>query len=226
MIGISRYKSRKISSFYFLLALIFVFSITPTVFAQSLTPATNQNNATPDDAAAGEAESLRTGPAITKDEALEQARAHKGRPDPFAPLPTPKRFPATGAASEIEAKGEQSASVKHSRFGKVPPIPTLVPPPPPGTASMPVDSIPVNELPLPPDRPSLANKLKLTGVVGNRAFFHLTDNELIMREKLPRDITLAPGEQFQNVKLISVGADFATLSEDGEQIVKNLPAIK
>jgi hypothetical protein len=84
----------------------------------------------------------------------------------------------------------------------------------------------VSELPLPPDRPSIASKLKLTGVIGDKAVFSITDREAIRINKWPAVVMMAPGDRFESIQTVSVGADSAVLEEDGERSTKTLERIR
>ena len=97
-------------------------------------------------------------------------------------------------------------------------------PPPPSVVTQ--DELPVSELPLPPDKPSLAAKLRLTGVIGDKAIFAFTDREAARLNKWPGVLMMGAGDRFESIETISVGADSAVLEEDGERSTKTLERIR
>jgi hypothetical protein len=110
-----------------------------------------------------------------------------------------------------------------TKFPELSGRPILPPPPPPVSGQ---NDFPVSELPLPPDRPSIASKLKLTGVIGDKAVFSITDREAIRINKWPAVVMMAPGDRFESIETVSVGADSAVLEEDGERFTKTLERIR
>jgi hypothetical protein len=81
-------------------------------------------------------------------------------------------------------------------------------------------------LPEPPDKPFLADKLKLVGVLGERAVFVFSDQELRRINKWPANLALGPGDQFDSVNVVSVDEQMVTLEEDGRRSVKELETIR
>ncbi len=173
-------------------------------------------------------------PATTRAEAVEQARIGAGRSNPFsAPLTQYKKFPLQRGSAHTEVTVEPV---------KKKPIKIMVPPPPPG-AIRPADLIPhgnmvpppptgdgdmlsLKELPSPPEKPSLSGKLKLIGIVGNRAVFTFSDGLLRLQHNWPHYLTLAAGEQFEGVTVMNISPDAVTVEEDGEKQTKELPRVR
>jgi hypothetical protein len=111
----------------------------------------------------------------------------------------------------------------------------LLPPPPPGvvlpnTAAQATSEagrgVTETDLPEPPEKPLIADKMKLVGLVGEKAFFTFTDSELRRANKYPSTVILATGEQFESVHLISIEKSTVVLEEDGERITKELERIR
>jgi hypothetical protein len=169
------------------------------------------------------AESLQF-PATSRQQALNDAQKSAGRTDPLAPLQGFKPFPSSATATEVKDNTKTSGSAQ-----KFPTLPTdangkvLIPPPPPVSVN---DEFPVSELPLPPDRPSLAAKMKLTGIMGDTAVFAFTDKETARQNRWPPVLMLNAGDRFETVEIISVQADSAVLMEDGTRSVKTLERIR
>jgi hypothetical protein len=88
------------------------------------------------------------------------------------------------------------------------------------------DLLTQSELPAPPEKPSIASKMKLTAIIGDRAIFEFTDVTAASKNKWPKAISLGPGEQFESVSVSSVTPDAVTLIEDGDRSVKELPRVK
>ncbi len=161
-------------------------------------------------------------PATSREQALYGARKSAGRANPLAPITGFKPFPSNievpPAVVELKEKPGQPRSRFNELLGK-----PLLPPPPPVSGQ---GDFPVSELPLPPDRPSIAAKLKLTGVIGDKAIFAITDREAIRVNKWPAVVMMAPGDRFESIETVSVGADSAILEEDGERSTKTLERIR
>jgi len=163
-------------------------------------------------------------PATSRQQALTNAKRNAGRTDPLAQIYGFRPFPSGSPVVENATEGKDKP---HPGQPLLPP-PNLsgqmpVPPPPPVVAG---DDFPVSELPLPPDRPSIAAKLKLTGVIGNKAVFSITDKEAMRVNKWPSVLVLGPGDKFESIETVSVGADSAVLQEDGERSTKTLDRIR
>ncbi len=108
------------------------------------------------------------------------------------------------------------------------------PPPPPSGGETALGGIPggvdPGMLPMPPEKPSVAQFLKLTAIVGNKAVLSVPANVRSMT-KWPATICLGPGEKIEDannaaLSIVSVDADSVTIDEDGERQVKALPTIK
>jgi hypothetical protein len=109
------------------------------------------------------------------------------------------------------------------------PKPGLVPPPPPsalGAMGIPDYGLSVDELPAPPSKPSLADKMKLVAVIGDRAVLKITDKKLQKENKWPSTLTLGHGDAFESVNVIDVNGDSVTLDEDGERSVKTIDPLR
>ncbi len=117
-----------------------------------------------------------------------------------------------------------------------PPKFALAPPPPPtetilpGLAAQSVgqagNGASDAEMPEPPEKPLISEKMKLVGVLADRAFFTFTDSAMRRANKFPSTVVLANGEQFESVHLISVDPEKVVLEEDGERITKDLERIR
>ena len=173
------------------------------------------------------------GDATPRSAASEKARQGSGRVNPFSAISGFKPL-------RLEDNGSQKLpSANKSKDGHVPPPTTpeemagkgqFVPPPPPlpgGRSPLSGDNqLPMSEMPAPPSKPTVAGQLKLTGIVGDRAIFAITDAELRGQKKWPRNITLGVGEQFESASVLSIDKDTVTLEEDGERFVKELSRIR
>jgi hypothetical protein len=165
-------------------------------------------------------------PATSRQQALYDAKRSSGRSDPLAPIEGFKPFPSGSTFPEkAETKGQHSDKSAPVQIPAPPSVAgmKLIPPPPPVVTQ---DELPVSELPLPPDRPSLAAKLRLTGVIGEKAIFTFTDKEVAKLNRWPAVLVMGAGDQFESVETVSVGADSAVLEEDGERSTKTLERIR
>lgn len=173
--------------------------------------------------------SVMTVPATSRNEAIMKARIGAGRVNPFAQ-------PA-GAFKPLfdppEIKQPKALPKVH-----LPPPPkfALAPPPPPTETILPglaaqsvgqagsgaIDA----EMPEPPEKPLIAEKMKLVGVLADRAFFTFTDLAMRRANKFPSTVVLANGEQFESVHLVSVEPNSVVLEEDGERITRALERIR
>lgn len=88
------------------------------------------------------------------------------------------------------------------------------------------EGVPISELPLPPDRPSVVAKLKLVGIIGDRALLTFTDPMFRAENHFPPCISLGSGEQLESVSVIDVTPHSIVLEEDGERQTKELPRIR
>jgi hypothetical protein len=168
-------------------------------------------------------------PATTRAQVVQRAKANAGRTDPLAPVEGFKPFPSGSAATAADAKAYAN---KTPTKMLIPPPPgglqLQVPPPPPtlGSHASSAEDLPVSELPVPPERPSIVNKLKLTGIIGQKAIFTITDLSARRLNKWPRSLMLGTGEHFESVEVVSIGSDSALLEENGEQTTKRLERIR
>lgn len=174
-------------------------------------------------------------PATSRAQATEQARVGKGRNNPFSGIeggfqPFPSHDAARANVSAATVSAPKTLARKRSDIGPfVPPPPptavsavheSLAPPPPPE------GSLDPRELPAPPDKPSIAAKLKLVAIIGDRALFTFTDPLMRDEHKWPHDISLGVGEMFENVSVVNVTPDSVTIEEDGDRSVRELPRIR
>jgi hypothetical protein len=84
----------------------------------------------------------------------------------------------------------------------------------------------ISELPLPPQEQSVAGKLRLTGILGDRAFFTVVDRLAARTNHWPTEFSLKPGNSFHSVYLKAVNEHSATLEENGEEYLRTLPSIR
>lgn len=180
---------------------------------------------------------------MKRDELVSAARQAAGRQDPMMPYLGGNPYPFYSKGTEIAAKDEENKETAKENV-KVPPPPPiaktpklgappsgLVPPPPPSDPSLVAGAggggmgLPINELPQAPDKPTVADKLKLAAVIGNKVILNVPYN-VRQQNKWPATISLGPGEQFESLSVVSVDGDSVTLDEDGERTVKTLASIK
>lgn len=181
-------------------------------------------------------------PATKRDEASAEARQVAGRKDPMQPTAERASFPmwSKGIANSSADAGDKPADIK------VPPPPPeekvasgtkeklMPPPPPPPSGNETAVGIPggvdPGMLPMPPEKPTHAQFLKLTAIVGNKAVLSVPPN-IRSVTKWPATICLGPGERIEDsnnaaLSIVSVDPDSVTIDEDGERSVKSLPTIK
>jgi len=168
------------------------------------------------------AESGQVFPATSHEQALYNARKGAGRSNPLSPITGFKPFPSNVEVQQKVVESGEKPGLPQTRFNELGGK-TILPPPPQVSGQ---SDFPVSELPLPPDRPSIAAKLKLTGVIGDKAVFAITDREAIRVNKWPAVVMMAPGDRFESIQTVSVGADSAILEEDGERSTKTLERIR
>ncbi len=186
-------------------------------------------------------------PSTKRDEAASTAHQIAGRQDPMqgafekVPYPAPWSRAGSGGGRTSQDDEQDADREKNKLEGKdkladkvlpPPPPPTKserpVPPPPPSVVEAP--SLPIDNLPQPPDKPLVSPSLKLTGILGNKAVLTVP---LLLRtqNKWPSVICLGPGEKFEDptngsFSVVSVDQDSVTIDEEGERSVKSLPQIK
>lgn len=163
-------------------------------------------------------------PAITRQQAAPIARESAGKTDPLAPIAGYKSFPTFG---ERKNKPEAGTHEK-GKTGLIPPPPVdAIPPPPPPLLPGPQgESLPLSELPTPPEKPSIAKHLKLVGILGDKAFMAVTDPNLRRTYRLPKTLAVSPGDRVDFLSVVAVTPSSVTLEEDGEQMVKHLSALR
>jgi len=182
-------------------------------------------------------------PATKRAEASVIAKQLAGREDPMkgiferTPYPAPwtKVNQSGGRTTSDDEKEESEKDKKEHGGGTVPPPPppveaTKAPPPPAPIAADAPPEIPVPDLPLPPEKPTVTPSLKLTAIIGNKAVLEVP-LKLRVANKWPSVICLGPGERFEDpangsFSVVSVDPDSVTIEEDSERSVKNLPQIK
>lgn len=161
--------------------------------------------------------------------AANEARAGAGRTDPAARLDSYLPFPRVGPGSPKPEAAGTGADVPPP-----PPATKIVPPPPAGARGgnvltpppEPEVGLSLSELPPPPSKPSIVDKMKLVGIVGDRAVIAFSDRRAVAENSWPRTITLGRGEQFESVSVVDVNPDSVTFDEDGERSVKSIEAVK
>ncbi len=164
-------------------------------------------------------------PALTREQAAFIARASAGKTDPLSPVSGFKQFPAFSASKNSIAADDKLPTDKKDT---IPPPPTgSIPPPPPPILTGPQgDSLPLTELPTPPERPSIAKHLKLVGILGDRAFMTVTDAYVRKSNHLPKTLSVSAGDRVEFLNVIAVTDSAVTLEEDGQRLVKHLPLLR
>lgn len=168
-------------------------------------------------------------PAITRQQAEPLARQSAGKTDPLSPIEGLdfKPFPRSGAREVTKVPGKTNdGSAAHKVDLIPPPPPGSIPPPPPPLLAGQGDSLPVNELPTPPERPSIAKYLKVVGILGDRAFMAVTDANVRRANRLPKVLTVSPGDRVDFVSVIAVSDSSVTLEEDGHTLVKHISVLR
>lgn len=168
-------------------------------------------------------------PATSRSEAMLKARVGAGRVNPFSQ-------PAGAFKPLFDSPDIKQPKALPKVHVPPPPKFALAPPPPPTETIMPGlaaqsvgqagAAVTDAEMPEPPEKPLIAEKMKLVGVLADRAFFTFTDLSLRRANKFPSTVVLANGEQFESVHLISVEPNNVVLEEDGERITKALERIR
>lgn len=192
------------------------------------------NKANPDNAISNLALKTQSGiamPATTRDEAVVIAKNSAGKSDPLSPIEGFKKFPTFGERGEISTlAAKQKKAAEDARHALIPPPPpgSIPPPPPPiPTGYMPEHgSLPITELPSPPEKPSIARYLKLVGIVGDKAFLSVVDPYIRRVNRLPKVLALSPGDKVEYLSVVSISDSSVTLEEDGHTTVKKLGAIR
>jgi hypothetical protein len=172
--------------------------------------------------------------ATTMAAAAQAAAAIKGRPEPTRPVDKYDSWPAKSTQT-LASGGKQDPA---DLLALVPPPPPpekmkpkkinekLVPPPPPADAAAGgLAGLPIDQLPVPPSRPTIGDKLKVLGVFDDRAIISFPKS-LQIKNKWPRTISLGTGEQFESLTIVSINRDGVTIEEDGERSMKPISAVK
>jgi hypothetical protein len=169
--------------------------------------------------------------ATSRTDAILKARIGAGRVNPFAQ-------PAGALKPLFEpATLKQPKALPKVHLPPPPKYATLAPPPPP---TEPITTPGIAErsvghagqlasdtaLPEPPEKPLISEKMRLVGVLADKAFFTFTDLGMRRANKFPSTVVLANGEQFESVHLISVEPNSVVLEEDGERVTKDLERIR
>lgn len=180
-------------------------------------------------------------PITPLDQARRTAKEALDKKDPFEVSLEAKPFPRSQKIAEDPNQGKK----KVKQLELVPPPPTGaglgnfgdMPGPhngfmPPamggGLASGLASGLAISDLPYPPEKPSTLRYLKLTGIIGDKAVFHIKDQLTRRANHWPSDLTLATGQSFSGVKLVSVSAkdEKVTLEEHGEMSDMYLPGLR
>lgn len=164
-------------------------------------------------------------PAITRDQAAPLARQSAGKVDPLAPIEGYGSFPSSGMR-KVGKPGQISSSTEKTGLIPPPPPGSIPPPPPPILPGPQGDSLPLSELPTPPEKPSIAKHLKLVGILGDKAFMAVTDPSLRRTYRLPKTLAVSPGDRVDFLNVVAVSPSSVTLEEDGETTVKHLSALR
>jgi hypothetical protein len=166
--------------------------------------------------------------AITVDHATQDANTGAGRSDPMQPVTSFQPFPR-GKKAKPDAL---AALVPPPPPSKTPPPPPkinekLIPPPPPpgempGAGGM---GLPIAQLPVPPSRPTIGDKMKVIAVLDDKAMMTFP-TKMRLKNKWPKVLTLGAGEQFESISVVSVNKDGVTIEEDGERTVKAVEPVR
>jgi hypothetical protein len=164
-------------------------------------------------------------PALTRQQAAFTAKASAGKNDPLSPIFGFKQFPAFSASKTSINAGNKPPTEKTDMIPP-PPAGSIPPPPPPILTGQQGDSLPLAELPTPPERPSIAKHLKLVGILGDRAFMTVTDAYVRKANHLPKTLSVSAGDRVDFLNVIAVTDNAVTLEEDGQRLVKHLPLLR
>lgn len=194
-------------------------------------------------------------PSTGRRRAKKEAQIAAGRQDPMLPIAEQGAWPQWSRPSEMLADAASGSSPGMGAKFLLPPPGAvkagknstprnvasaaklkLVPPPPPmtmpGLGGGPANSgqppdmgLPIAQLPMPPEKPSIMQHLKLSAIIGNKAIIAVP-YEVRFQNKWPAVISLGPGEQFESIRVVSVDPDSVTIDEDGERVVKSLASIR
>jgi hypothetical protein len=166
--------------------------------------------------------------ATRREDATSNARGDAGREDPFAPVTPSYPFP-DDRKTDGNAGKNSGRDLGSGPDGLPPPPPPLGGVELPGELQVPHEEesgITFDELPPPPDKPRLATKLALSAVVGDRAILTFKDRRFRQLHGYQKFITLAPGQEFDSVTLVSVDRDRAVLEEEGRRSTVEMAPIR
>lgn len=192
-------------------------------------------------------------PATPVFEAATAARKEIGRVDPMQPLMTFLPFPRNGRSAPAATNpsgsedlvpppppGEDAAETKKTVGVGVTQTArkniqkagadNLVPPPPPSAEPLSgsggsIAGMPIDQLPVPPSKPTIGDKMKVLAVMDDKAIICFP-KAMAIRNKWPRTLTLATGQEFESVKIIGVSKDGVTIEEDNERTLKPISTVK
>lgn len=149
--------------------------------------------------------------------------------DPFTTVLSYKPFPSSEAkssskdpltSSSVATKGmppHKNGVANHHR----------IPPPPPGFAVPPPPSrIDMTQLPNPPAPPTVADKLKVVGIVGDKAIISVTDPSVRHEFKWSKMMTVGSGDMLGPVTVVAVKSDSVMFEEDGARTEKELAPVR
>lgn len=177
-------------------------------------------------------------PITPLDQARRTAKEALDKKDPFEVSLEAKPFPRSQKLAEDT---NQNKKTKVKQLELVPPPPTGaglgnfgdMPGPhngfmPPAMGGGLASGLAISDLPYPPEKPSTIRYLKLTGIIGDKAVFHIKDQLTRRANHWTSDLTLATGQSFSGVKLVSVSAkdEKVTLEEHGEMSDMYLPGLR
>lgn len=164
-------------------------------------------------------------PAITREQASPLARVSAGKSDPLSPIIGFKQFPAF-SGSRISITSEEKSSGEKPLMIPPPPPGSIPPPPPPILTGREGDTLSLDELPVPPEKPSIAKYLRLVGILGDRAFMSVTDPSVRRANRLPKTLAVSAGDRVEYLNVIAVSASSVTLEENGQTHVKHLTLLR
>jgi hypothetical protein len=180
-------------------------------------------------------------PATTFEAAEKEAHKEAGRNDPTQQISAYLPFPRV--AFKPADKEDKATVPPPPPDGKaVPAAPSnskskpvvahkvkdqLVPPPPPTALSPNGDlmGLDIAQLPPPPSKPTIGDKMNVLAVMDDHAVIAFPTS-IRLKNKWPRTITLATGEQFDSIKVVQITPDGVTIEEDGERSLRPLATVK
>ncbi len=168
-------------------------------------------------------------PATNGTAASGVAKVGAGRLDPAEPILSFLPFPhvQSHSADSLLALVPPPPSDKPIKLAAKTINERLVPPPPPmeATPTGGIAGLPIDQLPVPPSRPTIGDKLRVLGVMDDKAIISFP-KAMASKNKWPKSITLGTGEQFESLTIVSITRDGITIEEDGERTMKPISTIK